>query len=82
MATSQYTFEIYLDSAANWRWRRLTPPDATRWRWRLVAANGRRVAASPESFDSYESAVRSAQLVQRVAGTAILMSPRRLRRAA
>lgn len=39
-------FEVYQDRAG-------------KWRWRLVAANGKRVAASGESFASASNAARA-----------------------
>jgi uncharacterized protein YegP (UPF0339 family) len=41
-----------------------------RWRWRLVAAEGRAVATSGESFDSHWHALRAAENVRGVASGA------------
>lgn len=43
--------------------RTLTPIRANRWRWRLVAANGRVVAASSEGYANRADAERNARLV-------------------
>jgi uncharacterized protein YegP (UPF0339 family) len=43
-----------------------------RWRWRLVAANGRTVATSGESFDSHWHALRAAEDVRGAAGAAAI----------
>jgi uncharacterized protein YegP (UPF0339 family) len=67
-ATGNYRFRIYLDQQAAWRWR-------------LIAPNGRRIAASGEAFDSYDNALRAVKLVKRVAATAQITRSRTLRRA-
>lgn len=41
-----------------------------RWRWRLVAANGKTVATSGESYDSHWHALRAAENVRGVASAA------------
>src|SRR4051812_6157382 len=43
-----------------------------RWRWHLVAANGRIVSTSGESFDSRSNAYRAASDHKRVAAAAAL----------
>ncbi|HEY5051783.1 MAG TPA: DUF1508 domain-containing protein [Solirubrobacterales bacterium] len=46
------------------------------WRWRLVAADGRTVATSGESFDSHWRALRAAEDVRGVAsGSQISSTP-------
>jgi uncharacterized protein YegP (UPF0339 family) len=45
-----------------------------RWRWRLVAADGRTVATSGESFDSHWHALRAAEDVRGAAATAEISS--------
>jgi uncharacterized protein YegP (UPF0339 family) len=52
-----YYFHLYQDQSGHWRWR-------------LVAHNGKTIAASGEAFYSRENAHRSAELVQSVAGSA------------
>lgn len=47
-------FDIYKDTADNWRWR-------------LLADNGRKVAASGESFSSRSGAVRAAATAKSIA---------------
>jgi uncharacterized protein YegP (UPF0339 family) len=56
-------FQVYQDTGGNWRWR-------------LIADNGRRVAASGESFDSRSNAVRAAGTAKRVAAQASLPDER------
>jgi uncharacterized protein YegP (UPF0339 family) len=41
-----------------------------RWRWRLVAASGRAVATSGESYDTHWHAMRAAEAVRGVAAAA------------
>jgi uncharacterized protein YegP (UPF0339 family) len=43
-----------------------------RWRWRLVAANGRTVATSGESYDSHWHALRAAEDVRGAAAAAAM----------
>jgi uncharacterized protein YegP (UPF0339 family) len=43
-----------------------------RWRWRLVAANGRTVATSGESYDSHWHALRAAEDVRGAAAAAVM----------
>jgi uncharacterized protein len=45
-----------------------------RWRWRLVAADGRTVATSGESFDSHWHALRAAEDVRGAANAAGISS--------
>jgi uncharacterized protein YegP (UPF0339 family) len=45
-----------------------------KWRWRLVAADGRTVATSGESFDSHWHALRAAEDVRGVASGARICS--------
>jgi len=45
-----------------------------RWRWRLVAANGRTVATSGESFESHWHALRAAEGVRGAASAAGISS--------
>ncbi len=45
-----------------------------KWRWRLVAADGRTVATSGESFDSHWHALRAAEDVRGVASGARISS--------
>lgn len=45
---------------------------AGQWRWRLLAANGRKVAVSGESFASRAHAERAARNVRANAGTGLL----------
>jgi uncharacterized protein YegP (UPF0339 family) len=45
-----------------------------RWRWRLVAADGRTVATSGESFDSHWHALRAAEDVRGAAAAARISS--------
>jgi len=52
-----WKFEIYLDSAGNYRWR-------------LKSSNGQTVASSGESFDSKSNATRAAENVKENAGGA------------
>jgi uncharacterized protein len=52
-----WKFEIYADSAGNYRWR-------------LKAGNGQTVASSGESFDSRSNAERAAENVRDNAGDA------------
>jgi uncharacterized protein YegP (UPF0339 family) len=55
-----WKFEIYPDTAGNYRWR-------------LKAANGQKVATSGESFDSRSNAKRAAENVkQNAAGAEIV----------
>jgi uncharacterized protein YegP (UPF0339 family) len=43
-----------------------------KWRWRLVAAGGRTVATSGESFDSHWHALRAAENVRSAASGALI----------
>lgn len=52
-----WKFEIYSDSAGNYRWR-------------LKSSNGQTVASSGESFDSKSNANRAAENVKANAGSA------------
>lgn len=52
-----WKFEIYADTAGNYRWR-------------LKASNGQTVASSGESFDSKANAKRAAENVKANAGSA------------
>lgn len=52
-----WKFEIYSDSASNYRWR-------------LRSSNGQTVASSGESFDSKSNAKRAAENVKENAGGA------------
>jgi uncharacterized protein YegP (UPF0339 family) len=45
-----------------------------RWRWRLVAADGRTVATSGESFDSHWHALRATEDVRGAAAAAQISS--------
>ena len=45
-----------------------------KWRWRLIAANGRVVATSGESFDSHTDALRAAATVRNLASTSAVES--------
>ncbi|MFN8162563.1 MAG: YegP family protein [Solirubrobacterales bacterium] len=47
---------------------------AGKWRWRLLAANGRTVATSGESYDTHWHALRAAEDVRAVASGAIVSS--------
>lgn len=47
---------------------------AGKWRWRLVAANGRTVATSGESFHTHWHAMRAAEDVRAVASGAVVSS--------
>lgn len=49
-----------------------------KWRWRLIAANGRKIATSGESFYSRADARRAALNVKRLA--AVATGPRAVRR--
>jgi uncharacterized protein YegP (UPF0339 family) len=52
-----WQFEVYKDSAGNYRWR-------------LNSSNGQTVASSGESFDSQSNAKRAAENVKANAGSA------------
>lgn len=52
-----WKFQIYADSAGNYRWR-------------LKSSNGQTVASSGESFDSRSNAKRAAENVKSNAGSA------------
>jgi uncharacterized protein YegP (UPF0339 family) len=52
-----WKFEIYADTAGNYRWR-------------LKSSNGQTVASSGESFDSRSNAKRAAENVKANAGSA------------
>lgn len=60
--TKEYSvakFQVYQDTARNWRWR-------------VTAKNGRKVAASGESFASRSNAVRAAETVRHLIAGASL----------
>jgi uncharacterized protein len=54
-----WKFEIYSDSAGNYRWR-------------LKSSNGQTVASSGESFDSKSNAKRAAENVKANVGSATI----------
>ncbi len=56
---SEPTFEVYEDSAGEWRWR-------------LVAVNGNIIADSGEGYSSKQGATRGIESVRRTAPEAVV----------